>query len=63
MVNELVRKRGFLKKDAKKLPITDNVLIEDLLGEIDGLPNGCICIEDVIDNIYNCYKPSANEVF
>jgi len=32
MVNDLVRKRGFLKKDDKKLAITDNVLIEELLG-------------------------------
>ena len=30
MVNELVRKRGFLRKDNKKEPITDNVLIEEL---------------------------------
>jgi large subunit ribosomal protein L7e len=32
MVNDLIRKRGFLKKDGKKLAITDNVLIEELLG-------------------------------
>jgi len=63
MVNELVRKRGFLKKDNKKEAITNNVLIEELLGTIDGVANGCICIEDVIDNIYNCHKPEANEVF
>jgi ribosomal protein L30/L7E len=30
MVNQLVRKRGFLRKDDKKEPITDNVLIEEL---------------------------------
>lgn len=63
MVNELVRKRGFLRKDNKKEAITNNVLIEELLGEIDGCVNGCICIEDVIDNIYNCHKPEAGEVF
>jgi len=63
MVNELVRKRGFLKKDGKKEPITNNVLIEELLGTIDGGDNGCICIEDIIDNIYTCHKPDADEVF
>jgi large subunit ribosomal protein L7e len=63
MVNELVRKRGFLRKDNKKEAITNNVLIEELLGEIENVSNGCICIEDVIDNIYNCHKPEAGEVF
>ena len=63
MVNELVRKRGFLKKDGKKEPITNNVLIEELLGTIDGGDNGCICIEDIIDNIYTCHKPDVDEVF
>jgi len=57
IVNELVRKRGFLRKDNKKEAITNNVLIEELLGTIDGVVNGCICIEDIIDNIYNCRKP------
>ena len=33
MVNDLVRKRGFLRKDNKKMPITDNVLIEELFTE------------------------------
>ena len=32
MVNDLVRKRGFLRKDNKKLAISDNMLIEELLG-------------------------------
>ena len=65
MVNELVRKRGFLRKDDKKEPITDNVLIEELFSEFneksEGL--GCICIEDVIDNINNCWKPQVAETF
>ncbi len=64
MVNELVRKRGYLRKGGKKEPITNNVLIEELLGDIEGssVP-GCICLEDIIDNIYNCHKSDANEVF
>lgn len=57
MVNELIRKRGMLKKDGKKEAITNNVLIEELLGTLDDIADGCICIEDVIDNIYNCHKP------
>jgi large subunit ribosomal protein L7e len=57
IVNEIVRKRGFLRKgdDNEKLPITNNVLIEDLLGpgKIDE-HMGCICVEDVIDTLVNC---------
>jgi len=70
MVNELVRKRGFLRKPQeglidKKEPITDNVLIEELFTEFneksEGL--GCICIEDIIENINNCWKPDVAETF
>jgi hypothetical protein len=31
-VVELIRKRGFLKKEGKKEAITNNLLIEELLG-------------------------------
>ena len=31
-VVELLRKRGFLKKDGKRVPITNNILIEEMLG-------------------------------
>lgn len=54
IVNDLIRKRGFLKKDDKKLPITDNVLIEELLGGDDDSDQGCICIEDIIDSVWKC---------
>ena len=54
MVNDLVRKRGFLKKDDKKLAISNNVLIEELLGNEEHGPTGCICIEDIIDTIWKC---------
>ena len=65
MVNELVRKRGFLRKDNKKEPITDNVLIEELFKEYNEATKGlgCICIEDIIDNINNCYKSDNVETF
>jgi len=50
ILDEVIRKRGYLKgKDMKRLPISDNVLIEELLGE-----QGCICIEDVIDAFWRC---------
>jgi len=29
----LVRKRGFIRKDGKKEPISNNLLIEELLGK------------------------------
>jgi len=52
-VNDLIRKRGFLRtKENKKAPITDNVMIEELLGK-----EGVICIEDLIDAVY---KPGEN---
>ena len=50
IVEELLRKRGFLRKDNKRVPISDNVLVEELLGE----STGCICVEDVIDALWRC---------
>ena len=50
VLDEIIRKRGYLKaKDSKRLPISDNVMVEELLGE-----DGCICIEDVIDSFWRC---------
>ena len=65
MVNELIRKRGFLRKDEKKEPITNNVLIEELFSDFNGKTDGlgCICIEDIIDSINNCHKPDNFETF
>ena len=65
MVNELVRKRGFLRKDEKKLPITNNVLIEELFTEFNKKTSGmgCICIEDIIDTLNNCQKPDYFDQF
>ena len=48
LVDEVVRKRGYLKTaDHKRVPISDNVIIEELLGEKAGL----ICVEDVIEDL------------
>lgn len=55
VLEELIRKRGFLKaKDSKRVPISDNVMIEELLGE-----DGCICVEDVIDSFWRCKQNAA----
>jgi large subunit ribosomal protein L7e len=63
IVNDLIRKRGFLRKDNKKLAITDNVLIEELLGVEQTGPNGCICVEDVIDTIWKVSDDAVFNVF
>jgi 60S ribosomal protein uL30 len=52
IVDETIRKRGYLKTaDHKRTPISDNILIEELLGA-----SGVICVEDVIDAFWNCKK-------
>ena len=32
-LEDIIRRRGYLKKESKRLPISDNVLVEELLGE------------------------------
>lgn len=52
ILHETIRKRGYLKTaDHKRTPISDNILIEELLASV-----GVICIEDVIDAFWNCKK-------
>jgi large subunit ribosomal protein L7e len=51
----LIRKRGFIKKESKRLPITDNNLIEGLLGQY-----GIICLEDVIAALNRCDKADSH---
>ena len=54
-LEEVIRKRGYLKsKDAKRVPISDNVVVEELLGD-----QGIICVEDIIDAFWRC---KVNEV-
>jgi len=45
-VRELIYKRGFVKIDGKRTPITSNDLIEQNLGR-----HGIICVEDLIHEI------------
>ena len=57
MVADLVHKRGHLKtKDNKRTPLTDNNLIEEILGASAGV----ICVEDIIDVLVNCAKPDSH---
>jgi large subunit ribosomal protein L7e len=46
-VRELVYKRGYLKVNKQRLPITDNELIEANLGKF-----GVTCIEDIIHEVF-----------
>lgn len=45
-VRELIYKRGFLKIDGKRTPITSNDLVEKTLGR-----HGVICVEDMIHEL------------
>ena len=46
-VRDLIYKRGFVKVDGKRTPITSNDLIEDKLGK-----QGIICVEDLVHEIF-----------
>jgi len=46
-VRELIYKRGHLKINQQRIAITDNKMIEQRLSH-----NGCVCIEDVIHEIF-----------
>merc|ERR1719234_534188 len=46
-VRELIYKRGFAKVKHQRIPITDNSIIENSLGD-----NGIICVEDLIHEIF-----------
>ncbi|NXV80943.1 RL7L protein, partial [Atlantisia rogersi] len=50
-VRELILKRGQAKIKRKKMPLTDNMLIEEHLGQY-----GIICLEDLIHEIYSTGK-------
>lgn len=46
-VRDLIQKRGFARVDKKRVPLTDNQLIEDKLGS-----KGMVCLEDLIQEIH-----------
>jgi len=48
-VSDLVYKRGYGKVDKKRVPLTDNSIIEGSLGKLN-----IICTEDLIHEIFTC---------
>ncbi|XP_016091173.1 60S ribosomal protein L7-like 1 [Sinocyclocheilus grahami] len=50
-VRELILKRGLARIDKRRIPLTDNTLIEQHLGQY-----GIICLEDLIHEIYSTGK-------
>jgi len=52
-VTDLLTRRGFLKLNTERVPLTDNIMIEKALGDSCGI----ICVEDVVQEI--CH-PSTN---
>jgi len=49
LVNDLIRQRGHGKVDGKRVPLTDNTIIEKALGDDTGM----ICVEDLVHEIYS----------
>ena len=57
-VRELVYKRGFAKVEGRRIPLTNNEIIEKKLGRY-----GIICMEDLIHEIYTVgphFKQASN---
>jgi len=57
-VRELIYKRGFGKINKQRIPLTDNALVEKVLGRY-----GIICMEDLIHEIFTCgphFKEASN---
>ncbi|KAK3018869.1 hypothetical protein RJ639_004434 [Escallonia herrerae] len=50
-VNDLIYKKGLAKVDKQRVPLTDNNMIEQALGQY-----GIICIEDIVNEIANVGK-------
>ncbi|MED6218104.1 hypothetical protein PIB30_023819 [Stylosanthes scabra] len=47
-IKELIYKKGHIKIEKRKVPLTDNNIIEQELGKY-----GIVCIEDIVHQIYN----------
>uniref|UniRef100_A0A915B5N6 Large ribosomal subunit protein uL30 n=1 Tax=Parascaris univalens TaxID=6257 RepID=A0A915B5N6_PARUN len=50
-IHDLVYKRGYAKVNSRRIPITDNSIIESALGKYE-----IICVEDLIHEIHNVGK-------
>eukprot|EP00568_Trieres_chinensis_P002350 CAMPEP_0183295728 /NCGR_PEP_ID=MMETSP0160_2-20130417/3576_1 /TAXON_ID=2839 ORGANISM="Odontella Sinensis, Strain Grunow 1884" /NCGR_SAMPLE_ID=MMETSP0160_2 /ASSEMBLY_ACC=CAM_ASM_000250 /LENGTH=300 /DNA_ID=CAMNT_0025457255 /DNA_START=191 /DNA_END=1089 /DNA_ORIENTATION=- len=58
-VADLINRRGHGKLDGKRVPLSDNTVIEKALGEKDGL----ICVEDLVHEIHTVgesFKAASN---
>uniref|UniRef100_A0A1W7R9P1 Large ribosomal subunit protein uL30 n=1 Tax=Hadrurus spadix TaxID=141984 RepID=A0A1W7R9P1_9SCOR len=58
VVRELIYKRGFGRLNHRRIPLSDNAIIEQRLGKF-----GIICVEDLIHEIYTTgphFKQAAN---
>jgi large subunit ribosomal protein L7e len=49
VISELIYKRGYVKVNRARIPITDNTIIEQNLGKF-----GITCVEDLIEEISGC---------
>mmetsp|Transcript_4655 Transcript_4655/g.9034 ORF Transcript_4655/g.9034 Transcript_4655/m.9034 type:complete len:297 (-) Transcript_4655:823-1713(-) len=49
LVTDLIRQRGHGKIDGKRVPLTDNTIIEKALGDETGI----ICVEDLVHEVYS----------
>ncbi|KAM3721708.1 60S ribosomal protein [Dirofilaria immitis] len=47
-VHDLIYKRGYAKINGRRIPITDNSIVENALGKYD-----IICMEDLVHQIFN----------
>jgi len=57
-IHDLVYKRGFAKVNHRRIPITDNKIVEDSLGKQD-----IICVEDLVHEIHTVgpnFKKATN---
>ncbi|GHP06307.1 60S ribosomal protein L7 [Pycnococcus provasolii] len=57
-IKELIYKRGYGKVNGQRIPLTDNAVIEKVLGE-----QGIVCVEDLIHEIATAgpnFKQAAN---
>jgi len=48
-ISKLVYKRGYVRVGRSRIPITDNLIIEQSLGKF-----GITCTEDLIEELYQC---------
>jgi len=57
-VRDLIYKRGHGKVNGQRVPISDNAVIEEVLGKFN-----IVCVEDLVHEIFTCgpnFKEAAN---